>query len=67
MKNSSDLAEWDEGTVELSIGANTRLILNTVHGQIIIDMRRNDVNSFVFVDGERKDVVLLHSVRPIAT
>jgi formylmethanofuran dehydrogenase subunit D len=54
-----ELADCDEDFVELSVGREHRVILNTKHGQIIIDVRKDDVNAFVSVNGKRVDVVLL--------
>jgi hypothetical protein len=39
-----------------------RLILDTIHGRIIIDVRKNDVNSFVFVNGVRIDKLLIQNI-----
>ena len=53
------LAEWDSETVELSVGLQHRVILNTMHGTIIIDVRKSDVNAFVSGLHGRKDIKLL--------
>jgi len=49
----------DEDVCEYTFNECGRLILNTIHGQIIIDIRAGDVNSFVFKDGRRIDHLLL--------
>ena len=55
----SDLAKWDQDTIELSVGRHHRVILNTRHGRVIIDVRRWDVNAFVSTQAGRVDYVLL--------
>ena len=50
----------DDDICEYSFPTCGRLILNTIHGQIIIDVRANDVNSFVFEDGKRVNHLLLN-------
>jgi hypothetical protein len=59
MSDFGDLADWDEDTIELSVGRGHRVILNTKHGPVIIDVRESDVNAFVQAPDGRKDIVLL--------
>ena len=55
-----DLGEdCDERVCEYEFPGKGRLILDTIHGQIIIDIRHNDVNSFVFEDGKRVDHLMV--------
>ncbi len=54
-----ELKDWDEGVVELSVARTHRVILNTMHGQVIIDVRADDVNAFVLGKGGRKDFLLI--------
>jgi len=52
----------DEGVEKYQFEGKGRLILETVHGQIIIDIRGNDVNAFVidyYGDGNRTDFLLI--------
>lgn len=54
-----ELADRDENVVELSVGLNYRVILNTPHGTVIIDVRKDDVNAFKMYGDRSKDAVLL--------
>lgn len=49
----------DEGVYHYAIDGQGRLILDTMHGQLIIDVRLNDVNAFVFENGKRVDRLLI--------
>ena len=51
----------DEGIEHYWFDGLGRLILDTIHGRICIDIRCNDVNAFT-VDKElgRKDFLLIH-------
>lgn len=55
----NDFWEWDESTVEITVGPHYRVILNTVHGQVILDVRTEDVNAFVLTPEGRRDFTLL--------
>jgi hypothetical protein len=59
MKDLTDLAEWDENMIELLVGQDHRIVLHTMHGTVIIDVRHDDVNAFVQTSSGRKDTVLL--------
>lgn len=59
----ASLAEWDEGTIELSVSKTHRIILNTMHGRVVVDVREKDVNAFTLTPG-RKDFVLLKDEEP---
>jgi hypothetical protein len=52
-------ADSDEDVCQYRFPGKGRLILNTVHGQIIIDVRADDVNAFVFESGQRVDHLLI--------
>lgn len=52
----------DDDICEYNFIGIGRLILNTIHGRIIIDIRKKEVNSFIFAeDGKRIDKLLLKS------
>lgn len=57
----------DEDVCHYEFPGTGRLVLDTIHGRIIIDVRANDVNSFVFEGGTRVDRVLLKEVTPTST
>jgi len=52
------LADWDEHVIELSVAQLHRVILNTMHGKVIIDVRKDDVNAFTNLGG-RRDFLLI--------
>lgn len=52
----------DEHVCRYRFDGMGRLILDTIHGIVIIDVRRDDVNAFT-TDGRRKDHLLLPSAR----
>lgn len=54
-----ELADQDDNVIELSVGLHFRVILNTPHGTVIIDVRKDDVNAFKMYGDRSKDVVLL--------
>jgi hypothetical protein len=54
-----DADESDEDCCHYEFDGKGRLILDTVHGKIIIDIRARDVNAFTFVDGKRVDHLLI--------
>lgn len=49
----------DEDVCQYKFIGMGRLILDTIHGQIIIDIRCKDVNSFVIENGIRVDSLLI--------
>ena len=49
----------DDNVANFEFIGHGRLILNTKYGEIIIDVRHGDVNSFVFEDGKRVDHLLI--------
>ena len=51
----------DEWVAHYMFHGKGRLILTTIHGEIIIDIRNADVNSYVFENGKRVDRVLLNT------
>lgn len=53
-----ELADWDDNTIELSVSGQHRVILNTMHGMVVIDVRVGDVNAFVNLCG-RRDFLLI--------
>ena len=54
------LAEWDEDAIELSVARTHRVILNTMHGTVVIDVRALDVNAFTNLPGQpRRDFLLI--------
>jgi len=54
-----DLADADEGVVELAVSRQHRVILRTMHGPVIIDVRADDVNAFVLGPNGRTDYILI--------
>lgn len=54
----NELAEWDDHVIELSVAKQHRIILNTMHGTVIIDVRERDVNAFTNI-GIRVDHLLI--------
>lgn len=58
MDDEIDLAEWDENVIELAVAQQHRVILRTMHGTVIIDVRAHDVNAFA-VGGRRVDHLLI--------
>ena len=58
MKQISLDADSDEDVCKYEFIGTGRLILQTIHGQIFIDIRKNDVNAFI-IDGKRTDFLLL--------
>jgi hypothetical protein len=52
-KDSDDDVAW-YGFADMG-----RLILDTIHGQIIIDIREHEVNAFTMVHGPREDHLLI--------
>jgi len=54
----------DEDVCKYKFIGMGRLILNTIHGEIIIDIRRDDVSAFV-LDGKRIDFLLLKGKKNI--
>jgi hypothetical protein len=56
----------DEDVCHYRFEGMGRLILDTIHGTVIIDIRANDVNAFT-TDGRRKDHLLLPSARSACT
>lgn len=57
--NLSD--DCDDGVYQYRFTGQGRLILDTMHGQVVIDIRCNDVNAFVLENGKRTDHVLVKS------
>ena len=51
--------DCDEGVCRYRFIGQGRLILDTIHGQVIVDIRCNDVNAFVFEEGKRTDHLLV--------
>ena len=51
----------DEDVCHYAMEKRGRLILDTVHGQIILDVRYNDVNAYTFLGGQRVDFLLIPS------
>lgn len=51
--------EKDDNVYHYWLGDEDRLILDTIHGSIIIDVRPHDVNSFVISKDGRKDILLI--------
>ncbi len=53
----------DENVCQYKFIGTGRLILDTIHGQIIIDVRCKDVNSFVIFEGYRRVDKLLIKIK----
>jgi hypothetical protein len=59
MKKIKLPADSDENTYKYRFDGIGRLILDTQHGIVIIDIRAEDINSFHLENGKRIDILLL--------
>ena len=59
-------SDSDEDVAACEFEGQGRLILDTIHGRICIDIRADDINTFIFVDGKRINNVLIDSSQIVA-